>query len=511
MRGLKGCDAGLTAFAALVGIIHLAIYFIVAGSPLDGSTTPPWQGFWDQSQYLKSARAFAGGRLSADEHWYALGYPLMAAPFVHLLPKDPFFAINTVSIAVFAVAFVAYFRPVIGSLASMSAFAIALLWPLSVDAPPRINFPIWLQYVMPWNTTPVAALLMVILLLVRRLRTDDSVRSDCALALLAATVVAIRPGDVAPLLVAGAFYGYVRLVRDRTIAKPVAALAAAAVVVGVYMALSWRIYGGLITPYHEAVRGIGASFSGLHERAYAILIDAAATHDEPHTALAALQPWLILAMPFAVAWAALDRARGLLPVAAVAASVVSYISYNDFWPYAVLRFSLIHYLAWTLPTFTAAGIAGLVVVIRDSRWLVLCAAMVSATLLISLRLVPTPVQASRVIIESLPNAHTRYELMFDSPQDVDAVDFGGAMTADAFGVTLKSFDVAQEHRPLALFSGYRPLQLHNRLRISFATQVESRHIEVTLDNTISNHPNSENVRAVKFRWVLASPEFFRQR
>ena len=154
----------------------------------------------------------------------------------------------------FALAFLAYFRPLIGSIASMSAFLVAQLLPASVDAPHRVNFPIWLQYIIPWNTVPVAALLMVIAVVVRGLRADDSKWKDVALALLASAVVAIRPSDAIPLLVAGAFYFQARVLREGAIRKAGAALAAAGFVIGLYAALSWAIYGGLATPYHAEVR-----------------------------------------------------------------------------------------------------------------------------------------------------------------------------------------------------------------------------------------------------------------
>ena len=215
---------------------------------------------------------------------------------------------------------------------------------------------------------PVAAMLMGILLLTRGLRAHDSARKDVALGVLASSVVAIRPSDGLPLLVAGAFYVHQRVLRERAIAKAGAGAAAAVSILLLYGTLSWLIYGGLATPYHEEVREIGASMSDFHERAYAILIDAGITHEEPGAALSALQPWLIIAVPLAVAWAVIDLKRGLLAVAAVAVSLVSYISYNDFWPYTFVRLSLIHYVSWTLPILTAAGYAGAAVMIREKRW-----------------------------------------------------------------------------------------------------------------------------------------------
>ena len=73
--------------------------------------------------------------------------------------------------------------------------------------------------------------------------------------------------------------------------------------------------------------------SDFHERVYAILIDAGPTVEEPGVAIAVIQPWMMLAMPLAIAWALIDIRSGLLVVGAAAASWASYISFNDFWPY----------------------------------------------------------------------------------------------------------------------------------------------------------------------------------
>jgi hypothetical protein len=340
---------------------------------------------------------------------------------------------------------------------------------------------------------------MLIVLLVRNLRAEDSKWKDAALGLLASGVVAIRPSDAVPLLVAGAFYFHARVLRQRDVAKVGAALLSAGLVLGAYAALSWAIYGGLATPYHHEVRIIGASASDFHERAYAILIDAGPTHEEPAVALSVIHPWMILALPLALAWGLTDARRGLLVVATAVASLATYICFNDFWPYALLRLSLIHYIAWTLPVLTAAAMAGTVGFIRDRRWFVLLPTLIAATILASVDLVATPVTGANVMVQPLPNDYTGYEILLDDPQEIDAIDFVGATAADAHAVTMKAFDVIQDGQPLALYDGYRPIQLRLGLRIGFNRYVHAERISLVLDNTIAHQPTEPTaVRAVRF-------------
>lgn len=495
-------DRTAVAFAGVVTAVHLAIYARAAGGPL-GQAPVPWLGWWDQSQYLNSAIAFAHGNLSPEHHWYALGYPLLGAPFVSVLSRDPFFLVNTVSLVVFALAFLAYFRPIIGAIPATAAFMAAQLLPATADAPHRIDFPVWLQYVIPWNTAPVAALLMLLLVLVRGLRADESARRDAVLGALAAVVVTIRPSDAVALLVAGAFYAHHRLVRHRALAHVGVALAAAAGVLGAYAALSYAIYGGLATPYHDEVRKIGASLSDLHERFYAIVIDATVTHEEPRAALAAMQPWLILALPLSLAWLIVDVPRGLLVVGTALLSLLTYVAFNDFWPYALLRLSLMHYVTWTLPIFTAAGVAGALVLAGHRRWKLLTAALLFAAVLAAVRVVAVPV-AARVVVADEGDGSTRYDITLDARQEIDAVDFVGADVADTRAVTVLPFTVASEGHPLALYGGYRAIQLRHGLRLLLNAHVETTRLQVTLGRTIARHPTGPaGVQPVRFRFTLA--------
>jgi hypothetical protein len=429
-----------------------------------------------------------------------------------LIPKDPYFVVNLASLLIFAAAFLIYFRPVIGSAASIVAFLAAQLIPVSVEVPYRLAFPVWFQYVLPWNTIPVAAILMVVLSMVRRLRPVDSARNDAVLGALAAGLVVIRPSDALPLLVAGGWYVRQRAFEQRAVAHIGAALLGAGIVLSLDLALSLAIYGGIETPYHELVRTIGASLSDFHERAFAILIDASVTHEEPQAALFALQPWLAFAVPLAIAWAVVDLRNGLLAVTTAAVSIAAYICFNDFWPYAVLRLSLVHYIVWTLPILTAGGIAGAVCLVRSRRWVALGATLACGVLLVSLRLIASPVTQSRVAIELLPNGRTRYEIVFPVAQDVDAIDLRGAMTSDPHNVTMKSFSVLQDVTPLEVYSGYRPIQLRDALRIGFNRHVEATRISLELDRTIANHPaKPPDVAALEFRLTVVPFARFRSR
>ena len=77
---LARLDIPCAIFFVAVVAFDLALYWTYPAVPFHDPTRG-WEGWWDQSQYLKSARALAAFDLSAPMHWYPIGYSLLVAPF----------------------------------------------------------------------------------------------------------------------------------------------------------------------------------------------------------------------------------------------------------------------------------------------------------------------------------------------------------------------------------------------------------------------------------------------
>src|SRR5437588_2258181 len=74
---------------------YLLAYLGYSNLPGNNLTYPlGWWGWWDQSQYLKSATALAHGRITAESYWYPLGYPFFGAIFHGLAPNHAFLLPN---------------------------------------------------------------------------------------------------------------------------------------------------------------------------------------------------------------------------------------------------------------------------------------------------------------------------------------------------------------------------------------------------------------------------------
>ena len=495
-------DFGAGAFLLLVLVLQVAIYVTYPVSSAVAPEGADWFGWWDQGRYYESAIALSEGDLTPERHWYSIGYALLGAPFAAILPRHPFLPANILATLVFAWAFLAYFRPLIGYWPSVLAFLAALLLPPVIWMPWQVVLPFWLQFVIPWNTIPVAAAFMTILLLMRGLGDHPGRRRDVVLGLCAGLIAVTRPVDLLPLVPVVGVYVWQRLVVDRRWLNVAAGLLGSIAVVGPVLVLTFSIYGGLLSPYQTMSAEVGMSPASIPYRALATLLDSA-TFGISHS-LFDVAPLLFLAAPLALVWAVLDRRNGLLPVTVALVAIATYLSYNDFSPLNIFRFFLVHYIVWTFPIFVAGGVAGLLLLVRARRWAALAACGVLVpVLLASLTLSERGVPDARIAIRDQGEDQVLYTLALDSPRKVHAVDFARARTPSDSGLPLEEFDVRVDGVPLLLFKGYRAIAIQNGVRFLFTRPVTAERIEIALGGTIANKPAVEGrVRAVAFRPAL---------
>ena len=372
---------------ATVGAVVLVAYYLscyLGDRYLPGNNPQVplgWWSWWDQAKYLDSAQALSRGVLAPDRHWYPLGYPVLAAPFLQWSRGHPFLPVNLASLLLCMAAFLAFARRIgVGR-----GWAVVLF--LLGTAGSRTLFEGWL---VPWNTTPVAACLWLLLaataahmagerrpLLIGMLAaaipllrpTEALLAAPCVLAAVAASLWPSRAqrghevrvgAAVGPAEGGGAPAGPARggRVRDLVLMAAGGLLLAAP-----YGLLHWRIYGLQTPPYLAMSAGIGFTLQDLGWKAYVLLVDPREWFLEGR-GLLSLAPYAALAgAGLVVAWAH-GRAAGLLAVL-VGLHGVLYLSYVDLLPVGMWRFFNVHYWQWALP-----GLALLAfLVLRDlSRW-----------------------------------------------------------------------------------------------------------------------------------------------
>ncbi len=338
-----------------------------------------WWGWFDQSKYIESARAFAAFDFAPARHWYPLGYSLMGAPFIGLSPQHPFMLVDLLSLLACYAGFLAFARRLgVGPGWSVLIFAVSVAGSRTLFA----------QWIVPWNTSPVSALIWALLASVAAHMQGS--RRPVLIGLLAACLPLIRPTEalLAGLCVLAGAASDVRQA-PRYVAR---ALLGGLLPVLPYALLHWRIYGLAASDYMLNSRDIGFTLHGLAWKAYVVLVDPRAWFLDGDGLLRGA-PFMALAVAgLAVAFAH-GRAAILLALLLVVHTVL-YLAYVDLLPTGLWRYMNVHYWSWTFP---GAGLLAFLLVRDLLRWrrarafpLAPLAFAVSLPLL-CLQLVPVPV------------------------------------------------------------------------------------------------------------------------
>jgi hypothetical protein len=491
-------DLGVVAVAALG---FLWIYWHYPYRP----TLPNngWWNYFDQGQYLRSARAFARGDWSPAEHVYPIGYPALAVPFINLSARDPFLPVNLTLFVAFAWFCYRLFRPVLGGPVAALVLFASLALPTEMTTPQYIRYPIWSQFVIPWTTNGVAPLYVGALLAIRFNWQRNRAAVDVLIGAVVGAVVCVRPADALPLAAIVAAYGIHVLMATRRPARLMLVAAGAVIGAAPFLLFMGRVYGGGVSPYMRNWRTVGFTFSNLNERAYQMLLRSEDTYGEVHSALFQLQPWLYVAVPLAIVWACVEPVVGAFAVVLALASWTLYLGYNDFSPFNILRFFLVHYLVWALPVLAAAGLAGAVHIARNRRWFLAGAVCAVAVFAWGVRLVPSAVAVNQVRKESSACCGDAYALSFASPQDLDAIDVDGVSYGNPIVLALKDMELDADGERVDAFSSYRVLRRPGGIRIIFNGNVSASRVEFRLDNSLDRlRETGTAVRPIRFHATL---------
>lgn len=422
LHGLVAQVPWMTLFIGLLLLLYVVAYHSSVFVP--GHSNPlGWWGWWDQSQYLRSADALAHGNLDPAEHWYPLGYPLLGAAFFYWVPLHAYFVPNALCFLAFGVALVqmAHWLGLSRIWGAVAFLAGAAFPSLMLE-----------QYVIPWNTVPLAAAYgWILALYLRCLGEGCSEARMAGLALLFVAVIAVRPPDVLPL-VPVAVHLAMRLFeawRDdasRATAVAAAAWGGATVLAGLaaYGALHVAIYGWAGSPYMEMASKLGFDVPSIPYK-YALIFGDPRDFYGTGQGVFGRYPIAVLGL-FGVIYALLFDQRARVVSMVVVASVGLYLAFTDFHPGNVWHYKLIHYLVWTLPVALLLAFSSATDAVARRRWAPMVVALVVTAMFatVSLR---TRADASLVRVIVRDGALT---LQSDRPSRVLAYRIDGVRKAN---------------------------------------------------------------------------------
>ncbi len=337
----------LPLYLVAVASLHCAAYLGFPALPGNNQEYPlGWWGWWDQSQYLKSAQAFAVWNLSADQHWYPLAYPILGAVFVKALPMHAFFFVDLTCFVALAWLLVLLSRRLgLGDWAGVGAFVVGVL----------ASKTLLTQYVIPWTTTPVVALLVASFVLhLLGVQEGFSAPLTAALAALVAAVAAFRPVEVLPLIPVVVHVAWIllhRAARERCRRDAMLPIIAGALggtlVLAAYAALHVAIYGWRKSPYMGNIGDLGLDPAIIPFRAFVLLLNPRPFYGVGEGVVERYP--LFLVGLWGLAYAMLFVASARVIGAAVLIALVSYLAFVDFLPSGIWTYHNIHYWKWLFP------------------------------------------------------------------------------------------------------------------------------------------------------------------
>ncbi|MCX5539975.1 hypothetical protein M3A49_10770 [Paraburkholderia sp. CNPSo 3076] len=340
-------------------VVYSAVYLGHPSLPGNNLAFPQgWWGWFDQSQYLKEAKALAAHQFSPDNFYYPVLYPLIGRIFLHWTPNHPFFLFDGFSLLLFVYVFVKFADHYL-SRVEILVITAASIWfqPTVID-----------NFAIPWTTsgtTLIYALSLLILIRQRdtRQRDDDSPAALLwagLLSLLFGALIILRPVDV--VLAAVFFPAYIyfalpfrdiaSLLRQRRRVLAICSALGLGIVFGLmlFAAVNYRIYGKPMGGYLQSTAGASGYFiTELPRKTWSLLFDANSIYLEPQAALVTHYPWLLLSIVGVVI--AIARGDQLLRVVALAILLhfALYAPYGDLLPEGMWRYHNIHYFKWAIP------------------------------------------------------------------------------------------------------------------------------------------------------------------
>jgi hypothetical protein len=393
---------GLGFFTLAMVAVFLVAHAFYTGLPAPGTETGGWRDWADQSRYIEAARAWSEWDLTPARHWYPPGYSLLAAPLLRLTPHDRFLLPNLACLVVSLFACAALARRMFphhrfASLYGAAAFVVA-----SVGTLPALK-----SWLVPWTTTPAAALTFAALVAVLRLAEQPGIGRALLAGCAVGGITFFRPGDAVPVAFAAAvaltpylFTLPIRRAAGIAAASLIAAVAACGAAAGIIAATSGFGSG----TYYDLSARIGFEFRLLPLRWVSLVINGNPLFDgvgtdrlEPglHRGLCEGFPWIIPRVGgAAVCWFGRDTRRvHALLVTWLAAHLALMLSYRDLHILSLWLLDSDHYFKVTQPIFLLYALL-LIVRLADSttRWRAAVAASLAIVLAFGWRASLTPMR-----------------------------------------------------------------------------------------------------------------------
>jgi hypothetical protein len=324
--------------AAAISTVYSIAYLSFPSLPGNRIEHPlGWLSWWDQSRYYASAKAFSSWNLVPSEHWYPFGYDLLVAPFASVMRQHAFFLPDLGCLLITSWLFLRMSeRYGLPRWAQLLTLAIGLCPSLFV----------FLQYVIPWNTTLTAALLTSISYVYMRIVDRGLLTSNGPiLAALTGSLIFTRPSDCLALVPIATHVAVVGLKRGNI--KAIAASVAAFVATfGAGLWLYLAIYGWQKSEYMLGMETMGLPIETIPLKAYEMFVSPTEFFGGG-IGIIPFMPWVVIGL-IGLFYTIFSQPRFCAINITVVLFICIYLAFPDLWPGNIWYNKCIHYFVWPL-------------------------------------------------------------------------------------------------------------------------------------------------------------------
>lgn len=467
-----------------------------------------WWRWIDQGLYWSQAKQLASGQIDPGHFFYPPFYPWLGSLLVGVLPLHPFFWVDLGSFLIVGIGFVRIARHYMPSLLAALVFVLTLVvQPAVMDG-----------YLVPWTTTPAAALFTLLLWILHDGRRNVAtlfafgVAWGCLVPLRFADAL-IATAVVLPLLWEVTFAAE----RDGQRNRPVPALAAmalgAALPVLTFLAFNLRAFGSLTGRYYIGDNGIAVAMYPLNllRKAVTLFLDPTPYATEGG-AILTHYPWIALG----IAGLALALTCGTRLLRTIAAVVVAYVAlyaiFADLLPTNIWHFGVIHYFKWLFPFFGLLAIAGTIAAwqrVLAGQWLRIPLALVPALLFLGTGWSTLGIAAPSRLVDVAGKPHLRIDVPDQlKTGTIDAVDISGVTGRYPAAQQIVG-TVRVDGRVLRPALDYHLLPVAGGMRVAFAQPLEATVVDLDPLPELGIAPGGGAATALRFSLRLRRPEWVR--
>lgn len=498
--------------------IFLVAYFAHPALPGNNADYPlGWWGWFDQGEYLKSAKAIASKNFESANYYYPPLYPILGSLFAVGVPMHAFTLVNIACFLIFAHCFVTTGKRYVGWGWAVTIFVATLLFS-------KHSVQVWTE---PWTSSLVSAIIAFLIMEIDQGNRSNFQISRVRLALwgsLGGAVFLARPADavvMSPLFIYAAWRLWHQTPHKDTVQVPIrgsikstlAMVVPGIVGIGLFVGFNVFVHGSAGGRYFAMAETNGFHAGDLLEKTVSLVLDAGTLYNVPSESIFSKAKWLALFVPASIYCVMRGTATTRLILVVITIQLLIYFPYADLLPTGVWHYHNIHYFKWMFP-FT-----GLLILLwlkgfpfpqrRLQRGRVWWASLLIGSLLLSVQfrlddISPDDLQV--VIVQDATGAFLR--ISSGTHRTIDKISLpqlSGDFHAVYFSTTAK---VIAEGRELKFVRDYRFLPSNEGVDLLFIRPVNTSSIEIYAGDMKFNE-TSASPQWLAYKFTVGIPTWMR--